>query len=314
MSWRLVTGGAGFIGSHLSTQLLSEGHKVLCVDNLSTGNKENIESLLISPQFLFIKGDVTDEKILSKIAKYQISHIYHLASPAHVEYVTKYPVETALVNTLGTNRLLEIARKKKIPLLFASSSESYGDALEHPQKETYWGNVNPVGVRSGYDEGKRFGEALCMAYKREFGVKTIIIRIFNTYGPNSSIRDSRVIPQFIQAALQGKPINIHGDGTQTRSFCYVDDLVEGIKKAMDYGQSGPYNLGNTEEYTIQAIAEKIIGATASKSKIKYTARPQDDPGQRKPDLTTTEKDLQWQARVSFDKGLEETVSYYKNIL
>lgn len=307
----LVTGGAGFVGSHLVDALLSLGHDVICLDSFFSGRRENVAHHFDNPRFHLFQHDV---RLPMPWGSEKLDRIYHLACPASPDQYQFDPILTLETSVKGTQNMLELARRTGARMLFTSTSEMYGDPLEHPQKETYWGNVNPVGVRSGYDEGKRFGEALCMAYKREFGVKTIIIRIFNTYGPNSSIRDSRVIPQFIQAALQGKPINIHGDGTQTRSFCYVDDLVEGIKKAMDYGQSGPYNLGNTEEYTIQAIAEKIIGATASKSKIKYTARPQDDPRQRKPDLTTTKKDLQWQARVSFDKGLEETVSYYKNIL
>lgn len=306
----LITGGSGFIGSNLAKLLVQEGNKVICLDNLHTGNRRNIGSLLKRSNFTFIEDDVCNDKTITNISKREINQIYHLASPASVTYITKHPVETALANSLGTKNLLKLARLKKARLLFASSSEVYGDSQKHPQKESYWGNVNPVGIRSGYDEGKRFGEALCMAYKREFGVSIGIARIFNTYGPNSSENDSRVIPRLIVQALRNKDLTVHGRGIQTRSFCYVDDLVLGLKKIMESTSSGPFNLGNPREYKITEVANIILNLTGSKGKIKFTKRPSDDPQVRKPDISNAKKILQWTPKVQFKDGLLSTIKYF----
>lgn len=310
----LVAGGAGFIGSYLCRELLGKGHKVICFDNLSTGDKSNIQEFLQNDNFTFIKGDVADPSAYNSIENLEIDEIYHLASPASVTYIMEYPVEAANANSNGTKNLLDLARKKNARLLFASSSEAYGDPKEHPQKETYWGNVNSVGVRSGYDEGKRFGEALCMAYNREFGVQVRIVRIFNTYGPNSSIKDSRVVSQLLAQALRGEPLTVHGDGSQTRSFCYVSDIVAGFIKMMESSEIGPINIGNPDEYKIIDIARKIISATSSKSEIKFVSRPEDDPAVRKPDISLAKEKLNWSPVVPFDKGLEKTIVYFKSVL
>ena len=309
----LVTGGAGFIGSHLCGFLLNKNNKVLCIDNLTTGSKHNIASYLSNPNFAFLHTDISSDEFLPLMKRKNITQIYHLASPASVNYVTQHPVEAAIANSIGTKNLLEIARSKKSRLIFTSSSETYGDPQEHPQKETYWGNSNPVGLRSGYDEGKRFGEALCMAYHREFGVSVGIARIFNTYGPNFSEKDGRVIPQFIQQALKNKNITVHGDGTQTRSFCYVDDTVSGLIKLMTKKAHGPFNIGNPDEHTIMEVAEIIVKLTGSSSKIQFTKRPIDDPTLRKPDIALAKKTLQWKPRVSFRDGLTRTVAYFQKI-
>jgi len=231
-----------------------------------------------------------------------------------VGYVTKFPVETALTNSEGTKNLLELAKKKNARILFASSSEVYGDPKEHPQKETYWGNVNPVGVRSGYDEGKRFGEALCMAYMREFGVSVRIGRIFNTYGPNSSEKDTRVVPNFVMHALLNKPLPVHGDGEQTRSFCYVDDTVSGLMRVMESSYAEPFNIGGMREYKMKDLAKLIIALAKSKSKIEFTSRPEDDPSLRKADITKAEKLLEWSPAVPLREGLLLTIEYYKKLL
>lgn len=310
----LIAGGSGFIGSNLAKLLVQEGNKVICLDNLHTGNKRNNKQLLNIANFTFIEDDVCNDRIITILNDKQINQIYHLASPASITYITKHPVEAALANSLGTQNLLKLAHLKKARLVFASSSEVYGDPKKHPQKENYWGNVNPVGVRSGYDEGKRFGEALCMAYKREFGVSIGIARIFNTYGPNSSENDSRVIPRFIVQALRNKDLTVHGHGTQTRSFCYVDDLVLGLKKIMESTSSGPFNLGNPREYKITEVANIILNLTGSKGKIKFTKRPPDDPQVRKPDIFNAKKNLNWTPRVEFKNGLVSTIKYFKELL
>ena len=310
----LVTGGAGFIGSHLSKSLLENDDKVICVDNLTTGSQENIKLLLQDKNFEFILGDVSDNSFVINLNRYSINQIYHFASPASVTYITEHPVEAALANSVGTKNLLDIALNKKARLLFASSSETYGDPKEHPQKESYWGNVNSVGVRSGYDEGKRFGEALCMAYNRELGVQVKIVRIFNTYGPNSNVKDTRVIPQFVTQALRNDPLTVHGDGLQTRSFCYVSDMVSGFIKMMESSETGPINIGNPDEYKIIDIAKKIIFATGSKSEIKFVPRPKDDPAVRKPDISLAKARLNWSPIIPFDKGLEKTITYFKAVL
>lgn len=310
----LVAGGAGFIGSHLCTKLLRKGNKVICLDNLSTGNKKNIQPFLDNKNFRFIQGDVTDSVIFQDLNNFRIKEIYHLASPAAVTYIVEYPVDAAEANSIGTKNLLKLALKKNAKFLFASSSEVYGNPKEHPQKETYWGNVNPVGVRSGYDEGKRFGEALTMGYARQYNVDVKIVRIFNTYGSNSSSNDSRVIPQFLMQALRSKPLTVHGDGTQTRSLCFVSDLVEGIMLAMESEETGPINLGNPEEYGVIDIAHKIIFLTKSFSKTTFVERPKDDPNKRRPDISFAHNKLKWSPKVSFSQGLEKTIKYFRGII
>lgn len=312
MQYVLVSGGAGFIGSHLCQKLLPDNF-VVCVDNLSTGRKSNIEPFLSDKNFRFIKSDVRDPKLYEGLEE-RISRIYHLASPASVDYVTAHPIEAATVNSVGTYHILEYANRIKSRILFASSSEVYGDPKEHPQGESYWGNVNSVGVRSGYDEGKRFGEALVMAYRRERSLDTRIARIFNTYGPNSSPEDGRVIPRFVTTAITNKPLPIHGDGKQTRSFCYVTDLVDGLIKLMESDTMAPVNLGNPKEMTINEVAKKIIELTRSQSKIVYETRPQDDPSRRLPDIIVAKNKLDWEPKVSFDEGLAKTITYFRSIV
>lgn len=309
----VVAGGAGFIGSHLCALLLEQGHSVIGFDNLISGRKNNISLLLKNPNFSFIQGDT--RKISSKIHPFgpTIDQLYDLASPASVTYVTEHPIEAATANSLGTKNLLDIAHKHHTRFLFASSSEVYGDPKEHPQKETYWGNVNPIGVRSGYDEGKRFGEAITMAYHRELKVDTRIVRIFNTYGPNSHPRDSRVVPRFISQALAGQPLTVHGDGSQTRSFCYVSDLVDGLVRLMESNEAEPVNLGNPVEYSVKSLAQMIIEKTGSSSEIIYTKRPPDDPNVRRPDITKAERILGWIPKVSLDNGLDYTIEYFHSV-
>ncbi len=310
----LVAGGAGFIGSHLCKELLEKGNRVICLDDLSTGNKRNIKPFLGSDKFIFKQGDVTDLNIFQYLDRFAIKEIYHLASPAEVTYFVKHPVDAAEANSIGTKNLLKLALEKNAKFLFASSSEVYGNPKEHPQKETYWGNVNPVGVRSSYDEGKRFGEALTMGYHRQYNVNVKIVRIFNTYGTNSSPKDTRVIPQFLMQALLGKPLTVHGDGTQTRSLCFASDLVEGIILAMESQETGPFNLGNPEEYRVIDIANKIIFATKSTSSITFVKRLKDDPARRKPDISFAVKVLKWSPKVSFSQGLEKTIKYFRRII
>jgi len=310
----LVAGGAGFIGSHLCNELLKKGNKVICLDNLSTGNKKNIQPFLGNENFKFIEGSVTDLNIILKLNQFSIHKIFHLASPASVTYITHHPVDAADANSIGTKNLLKLALEKNAKFLFASSSEVYGDPKEHPQKESYWGNVNPVGIRSGYDEGKRFGEALCMAYKRDLNVDVKIVRIFNTYGPNSSVKDSRVVPSFIVHALRNESLSVYGDGMQTRSFCYVLDMVDGLIEMMESKETGPINLGNTDEYTILDLAKKIIKTIGSRSEIQFAERPQDDPNVRKPDIKKAKQKLAWKPKVGIDEGLSVTIDYFRNIL
>lgn len=309
----LVTGGAGFIGSNLCQKLLDFGVRVVCVDNLSTGRKENLTTLLTHNGFQFIEADVRDSSFYDRINGKDFSHIYHLASPASVDYVTDHPIDAATVNSVGTYKILEFAHKHTLRVLFASSSEVYGDPREHPQRESYWGNVNSVGVRSGYDEGKRFGEALTMAYQRERGLNVRIARIFNTYGPNSSRTDGRVVPRFVTVALSGKPLPVHGDGAQTRSFCFVTDLVDGLTKLMESNVTTPVNLGNSVEITIGEIAKKILELTGSQAGIEYQPRPQDDPSRRLPDITTAREKLSWEPKVSLDSGLSKTIEYFRSL-
>ena len=303
----LVAGGAGFIGSHLCQTLLNKGHFIICLDNLVTGDKKNIQTLLDNPKFQFIKGDTRTFSFDE-----EVDEIYDLASPASVTYVSEHPVEAATSNSIGTKNLLDLAHVKGAAFLFASSSAAYGDPKVHPQPETYWGNVNPVGIRSGDDEGKRFGEALTMAYVREKKVKGKIVRIFNTYGPHSSHNDSRVIPRFVAKALKNDPIPVHGDGTQTRSFCYVSDMVEGLVAMMESQENGPINLGNPEEYRIVDVAKKIIEMTGSSSTLSYGPRPSDDPARRMPDITLAKKKLNWEPSISLEVGLHRTIEYFRS--
>lgn len=309
----IVTGGSGFIGSHLCERLLKDGQIVVCFDNLATGKRRNIDSFMKNPNFSFIQGDTRDISRDDNPFIGQFDEIYDLASPASVTYIMEHPIEVATVNAIGTKNMLDIADKMNAAFLFASTSEVYGDPKEHPQKETYWGNVNSIGLRSGYDEGKRFGEAITMAYYRERKLKVRIARIFNTYGPNSDSEDSRVVPRFITRALRGEPIPVHGDGSQTRSFCYVSDLVDGLILLMTSKEKKPINLGNPDEYTVLSIATKIIEKTKSSSKIQFVKRPEDDPSVRRPDITRAKTILSWHPKVPLDEGLDLTIAYFRSI-
>ena len=301
----LIVGGAGFIGSHLVEKLLKQGNEVVVLDNFSSGKADNLKGLNVR----IIYHDIIDKITLSGF-----DQIYHLASLASPVFYQKYPVETALSNSVGTYNLLVEAQKHKSRILFASTSEVYGNPLEHPQKETYWGNVNPNGVRSCYDESKRLGETLMMDFYREYGVEVRIARIFNTYGPRMRADDGRVIPNFINQALKNEPITIYGDGKQTRSFCYIDDLVEGLIRLMDSSYVGPVNLGNPKERSILNLAQLIKKITKSKSKIVFKKLPKDDPVRRKPDISLARKILKWQPKISFEEGIKKTIEYFKGVL
>jgi dTDP-glucose 4,6-dehydratase len=309
----IVTGGAGFIGSHLCDLLISKDYKVVCLDNLLTGSKKNIEHLLDNPNFEFVEVDVT--KPLD-INSYPINYIFHLASPASpIDYQT-YPEETLLVNSMGTINVLKLAKETGAKALIASTSEIYGNPLEHPQKETYFGNVNSFGPRSCYDESKRFAESSTYVYLTKHNVDARIIRIFNTYGPRMQKDDGRVVSNFINDALDGSSIKVDGDGSQTRSFCFVSDMVIGIYKAMfsENTKGEIFNLGNSDELTIKDLAEKIVKLTGSKSKIKYTKTfRQDDPMRRQPDISKAKSVLGWEPVVILDEGLQETIEYYKSL-
>ncbi len=307
----VVTGGAGFIGSNLVDALLLKGYKVFALDNLLTGNEGNLVEAKKHPDFTFIKYDVIHElPVLG-----QIDYIYHLASPASVPDYQKYPEETALVNTVGTRALLKVAKAHHAKFLFTSTSEVYGDPKEHPQKETYWGNVNPNGVRSCYDESKRFGEMMTMLYVRNYGVDGRIARIFNTYGPRMRPTDGRVISNFVNQALKNEPITVYGDGKQTRSFCFVSDMVSGLIALMEKEptKGEVVNIGNPEEYTMIDLAKKIKMMTNAASEIVHTDLPLDDPVQRKPDIAKAKKLLGWEPNVAVDTGLEKTIVYYKSL-
>ena len=305
----IVTGGAGFIGSNLVDALLLKGHKVFALDNLLTGNEDNLREAAEHPDFTFIKYDVINElPVLGPI-----NYIYHLASPASVPDYQNYPEETALVNTVGTRALLKVAKAHGAKFLFTSTSEVYGDPKEHPQKETYWGNVNPNGLRACYDESKRFGEMMTMLYVRKFGVDARIARIFNTYGPKMRPDDGRVISNFVNQALKGKPISVYGDGKQTRSFCFVSDMVSGLIALMENEQTKGevVNLGNPEEYTMIDLANKVKTMMNAASEVVHKDLPADDPTQRKPDISKAKKLLGWEPGVSVDAGLAQTIAYYK---
>lgn len=303
----LVTGGAGFLGSHLCERFLNEGCSVVCMDNLVTGSIENIKHLFGREGFVFINHDVTNYNYVEG----KLDYILHFASPASPIDYLKLPIQTLKVGALGTHKILGLAKEKKARMLLASTSEVYGDPLEHPQKEDYWGNVNPIGVRGVYDEAKRFAEAITMAYHRYHEVDTRIVRIFNTFGPHMRIEDGRALPNFISQALQGNDITVYGDGKQTRSFVYVDDQVEGIFRLLMSNETNPVNIGNPDEITIQQLAEEIIGLTQSKSKIIYQDLPLDDPKIRQPDITRAKKLLKWEPKVTRRKGLIRTIEYFK---
>ncbi len=309
----LVTGGAGFVGSHLCERLLEEGHEVYCLDSLITGHRHNVEHLQRSGRFHFLCHDVS--KPLGDPPR--LDAIYHLASPASPPDYLSYPVETALANSQGTHLMLELARAQGARFLFASTSEIYGEPLQHPQREDYWGNVNPVGMRSCYDESKRFGEALTMTYVRKFALDGRIVRIFNTYGPRSDPEDGRIVPNFVSQALRGEPITVYGDGRQTRSLCYVSDLVDGLVRALSTPQTqgGVFNLGNPDEHTVLEYAEIIKQQTGSSSPIVF--RPfisEDDPSRRRPDITRAREKLGWEPRVDLVEGLALTIVWFKQRL
>jgi dTDP-glucose 4,6-dehydratase len=303
----VVTGGAGFLGSHLSDLLISRGHKVIAIDNFVTGTVDNISHLAGNKNFKFIQQDVTEFLFLQEAVDY----VWHFASPASPIDYLELPIQTLKVGSLGTHKALGLAKEKGAKFLIASTSEIYGDPLVHPQTEDYWGNVNTIGPRGCYDESKRFGEAMTMAYHRQHKIDTKIVRIFNTYGPRMRINDGRVVPAFISQALQNKPITVFGDGKQTRSFCYCSDLIEGIYRLMMSDTNLPVNIGNPTEMTMLQFAEAIIKATKSKSKIVHKPLPQDDPKQRKPDITRAKKLLKWEPKVALAEGLVKTIEYFR---
>jgi nucleoside-diphosphate-sugar epimerase len=306
----LVAGGAGFIGSHLCEALVNKNYSIICVDNLGTGKLENLKNIIKNKNFKFIKHDIRQPLKLNE----KLDFIFHLASYASPPYYQKYSIDTLMTNSLGTFNILELAKKNKARFLITSTSEVYGDPKIHPQKETYWGNVNPVGVRSCYDEAKRFAESLTMEYMRKFKLDIRIVRIFNTYGPRLQKDDGRVISNFIYQALNNLPLTIYGDGSQTRSFCYVSDMVEGLLKMMftEKAKNEIINLGNPGEFTIKEAAFLIKELTGSKSKIVYKKLPEDDPTRRRPDITKAKKILNWQPKINLKQGLIETINWFKN--
>jgi dTDP-glucose 4,6-dehydratase len=309
MERTLITGGAGFLGSHLCDNLLSEGHEVICMDNLLTGSMDNIAHIQ-SDRFHFVNHDVTRHIEVEG----HLDNVLHFASPASPFDYLEFPIQTLKVGALGTHNALGVAKEKKAAFIIASTSEVYGDPLEHPQKETYWGNVNPIGPRGVYDEAKRFAEAITMAYHRTHGVNTHIVRIFNTYGPRMRIKDGRAIPNFLSQALTGQDITVFGDGQQTRSFCYVSDLVAGIVRLLKSEHHDPVNIGNPIEMTLLEMAEKILQVTGSRSKIVFKPLPEDDPKVRQPDITLAQKLLGWEPKVKLEEGLQDTLDYFrKNI-
>lgn len=303
----VITGGAGFLGSHLTDYLLAKGHKVIAVDNFVTGSVDNIVHLGGNTNYKFIQQDVTEFIFLEG----PVDYVWHFASPASPIDYLEIPIKTLKVGSLGTHKALGLARHKGARLLLASTSEIYGDPLVHPQREDYWGNVNTIGPRGCYDEAKRFAEAMVMGYHRQHGVETRIVRIFNTYGPRMRLKDGRVVPAFISQALKNKPITVFGKGTQTRSFCYVSDLIEGIYRLMMGPTHEPVNIGNPHELTMMEFASEIIKATGSKSKIVHKPLPVDDPKQRKPDITRARTILKWEPKVSLTEGLASTIEYFK---
>jgi dTDP-glucose 4,6-dehydratase len=303
----VVTGGAGFLGSHLADLLLERGHQVIVIDNLVTGTIENIAHLAGHARFKFIEQDVTEYLFLDG----PVDYVWHFASPASPVDYLELPIQTLKVGSLGTHKALGLALHKSARFLLSSTSEIYGDPLEHPQTEAYWGNVNPIGLRGCYDEAKRFAEAMTMAYKREHGVATRIVRIFNTYGPRMRLKDGRVVPAFISQALRQQPVTVFGNGDQTRSFCYCQDLIEGIYRLMMSDVDEPVNIGNPTEITVLEFAREIIRLTGSKSKIIFRPLPQDDPRQRRPDISRARQHLKWEPEVALADGLKRTVEWFQ---
>jgi UDP-glucuronate decarboxylase len=304
----IVTGGAGFIGSHLIDRLMQDRHEVICLDNFYTGTKRNIEKWFGHPNFELIRHDITEP------IRLEVDRIFHLACPASPVHYQYNPIKTTKVSFLGTSNMLGLAKRVKARFLMASTSEVYGDPLIHPQSEDYFGNVNPIGIRSCYDEGKRVAETLCFDYHRQHNLEIRVARIFNTYGPRMLENDGRVVSNFIAQSLQGKPLTIYGDGSQTRSFCYVTDLVDGLIKLMDGNETGPVNLGNPEEYTILQLAQNIRDRINPDREISFMPLPQDDPKQRKPDITRATTWLNWEPTVSLDRGLDSTIAEFRQRL
>ena len=311
MSRILVTGGAGFIGSHLCKRLLNEGNEIICADNLFTGSKANIRELFSNPDFEFIRHDITMPLHV------EVDRIYNLACPASPIHYQYNSIKTVKTNVMGAINMLGLAKRVKARILQASTSEVYGDpdSAHHPQNESYWGNVNPIGIRSCYDEGKRVAETLFFDYHRQNKVDIKVMRIFNTYGPNMNPDDGRVVSNFIVQAIRGDNITIYGDGRQTRSFCYVDDLVDGMIRLMESeeGFTGPCNIGNPGEFTMLELAEKVIKLTGSKSKITFEPLPQDDPKQRRPDISLAKEKLSWEPKIALEEGLRKTIEYFKGV-
>lgn len=305
----LVTGGAGFLGSHLCEHLLNSGHEVICLDNYFTGQKQNIVHLLRNPFFELIRHDVTMPFFI------EVDEIYNLACPASPIHYQYNPIKTIKTSVMGAINMLGLAKRIRARILQASTSEVYGDPLEHPQKETYWGNVNPIGARACYDEGKRCAESLFVNYHRQNHVDIKILRIFNTYGPRMHPHDGRVVSNFIMQAINNENITVYGDGSQTRSFCYVDDMVDGMGRMMNspVALTGPVNMGNPDEFTILQLAEMVIKMTGSRSKIIFEPLPEDDPMQRKPDISIAQKELGWEPVVKLEEGLDKTIHYFKSL-
>jgi len=310
MSKILVTGGAGFIGSHLCERLLAEGHSVICLDNFFSGDRDNVAHLLGKPDFTLVEHDVTEP------FRFDVEEIYNLACPASPVFYQSDPVKTTRTSVLGAINALELARETGAKILQASTSEVYGDPAVHPQNEQYWGNVNPIGLRSCYDEGKRCAESLFFDYRRRYGVRIKVVRIFNTYGPRMAVNDGRVISNFVVQALRGDDITIYGNGQQTRSFQYVSDLVEGMVRMMDSGDafSGPVNLGNPGEFTMLELAEKVLSKTNSHSRLIFKPLPEDDPKMRRPDISLAARRLKWQPQVPLDEGLDAVIAYFREKL
>jgi dTDP-glucose 4,6-dehydratase len=305
----IVSGAAGFIGSHFCDLLLARGHSVVGLDNFLTGSLRNLEHLTEEPQFQLIEQDITKPFSVDGV----VDCVVNMASPASPKDYLDHPIETLEVGSIGTQRMLELAREKSARFLLTSTSECYGDPLEHPQAESYWGNVNPVGPRSCYDESKRFAEAITMAYHRQYRLPSTIVRIFNTYGPRMKLDDGRVVPAFLDQSLRSEPITVYGDGSQTRSFCYVSDLIEGIYRLMLSEERYPVNIGNPNEMTILEFARHIQRLTGSRSGIVFQPLPQDDPRQRRPDISKAREILGWEPVVTLDEGLKETIAYFQNL-
>lgn len=306
----ILTGAAGFLGSHISDRLIKEGHSVIGLDDLSTGSMSNLEHLIDNPKFNFFEHDVREAILIKGDA------ILNFACPASPVHYQADPVRTIETNFLGIINMLHLARKLRIPLVQASASEVYGDPTESPQKETYWGNVNPIGIRSCYDEGKRAAETLCFDYRRQYGVDTRVIRIFNTYGPRMAVGDGRVVSNFVVQALSGKDITIYGEGQQTRSFCFVSDLVDGIYRMLSSNEviDSPINLGNPNEFSMMELAQTVLKLTGSNSKIVFKELPLDDPRQRKPDITRANTVLKWAPKIELEEGVSQTINYFKSVL